>query len=171
MALLDDYVVLLLFIYGEGINLYIIIVLCFLMGQDYKRKIINIDDEEKEKDSKAIDDLVLQTARIEVVKIVRDNIMATEQYWKFRKNMLLAGGIKIESNIQLLDFGDLFELRITCRIPEESAKLYAERRLLFKHLYRLIEQKGQEYIRELFACKQPLTFFHKDDWGVDVNNG
>lgn len=140
-----------------------------MMGEKIQKRQIKDNEEELGKDRFLIDELVMHTARLEVVKIVRDNLMATEQYWKFRKNMMLAGGIRIESNMQLLDFGDMFELRITCRVPEESAKYYAERRILYKKLYKMLELKGQEYIKELFACKEPMTFFHKDDWGVNVD--
>lgn len=91
-------------------------------------------EEQLKKAGELMSEFVNQTAKLEVVKIVRDNIMATEQYWKFRKNMLMSGGILVESTTEVIDTGDIIELRITCRVPPEAAENYAKRRLLFKRL-------------------------------------
>lgn len=102
----------------------------------------------------AVRRLAEDTARLEVVKAVRDNLLYVEEFWKFRRNMLMAAGIMIESDIQMTDFGDTIELRITCRIPEVAGKYFLERRDTFRKLSKILEERGKEYLCELFAMGQ-----------------
>jgi len=107
-------------------------------------------DEEVEAVRKLADD----TARLEVIRAVRDNLLYVEEFWKFRRNMLMSAGIIIESDVQMTDFGDTLELRITCRIPEVAGKYYLERREVFRRLSKILEERGKEYLCELFAVAQ-----------------
>jgi len=125
------------------------------------------DEKYKKNAEEILNDFVLQTAKLEVLKIVRDNIMATEQYWKFRKNVMTAGGILVESNVEVIDMGDIIELRVVCKIPPESAENYAKRRLLFKKLCKMIEERGKEYIKEVFATNEGSGLMKKSLWGAD----
>lgn len=123
-------------------------------------------EEQLKKAGELMSEFVNQTAKLEVVKIVRDNIMATEQYWKFRKNMLMSGGILVESTTEVIDTGDIIELRITCRVPPEAAENYAKRRLLFKRLCRMLEERGKEFLMKAFATSKDAGLMRKNYWGA-----
>lgn len=117
-------------------------------------------------DKELIDELIEQTAMLEVLKIVRDNLSTMEKIWRWRKNTMNSAGILFESNVEISDYGEVMELRITCRVPADAGKVYAKRRELYKQLCRILEERGKEYIKELFASKREHAVFKKGDWGV-----
>jgi len=115
-----------------------------------------------EEDSKIFDELVKQTAWLDALRIVRQNLWSVQQYWKYRRTNLQMGGIKLESNVNFIDMGDVFELRITVRVPPDAGEHFLRRKELFKIVSSKLEKYGKDYLLELFRYKGKYGSFPLD---------
>ena len=111
---------------------------------------------------KNIEKLTEQLAMLEVLKTVRNNLASVGQYWKWRLNALRSGGIMVESHSEMMDYGDVMELRITVKVPEESAKSFIERRRLFYRIVKILSQRGADYLEKVLYYKTYLGVFPRD---------